>query len=185
MSVLTTAPRTRAARTIAVSALALSSLMAAAPADAAVDDFRDARGDIRYGADLQRVRVVNEKMIRVRILHRDLRPRATAGAAIYFDTDRSRRGPEFAFVGGISDGTDYAMVRTRRWSTNGRRVNCSYNLRLNYAEDISQFRMSRRCLARPEAIRVAVRVGAARGDGTEATDWLRSRRAFTRSVARG
>src|SRR5680860_23301 len=176
MKVLTTAVTTRVAKTAAVSLLALCSLIAASPANAAIVDFRDARGDIRYGADVHSVRVVHERMVRVKIRHRDLRPRATAGAAIYFDTDGSRRGPEIAFVGGISDGTDYAMIRTRGWNTNGRRVNCSYNLRLNYAADISQFRMSRRCLGRPEAIRVAVRVGAARGDGTEATDWLHGRR---------
>jgi hypothetical protein len=170
-------------------ALAAGVLGLASPVAAAERTFEDARGDVAHGVDLHSVKVVNEKNVRLVIQHRNLRPsfRSGAGMTAYLDTDRTEKGPEFAFTGGLFDGTDYALVRTDGWKLAGHVTNerCSYRMRLDYAEDVTRVRMSRACLAKPDGVRVAVRAGGQQADGDQVTDWLTGRREWTRWVAQG
>jgi len=171
---------------VAAGVLILVPLGVAAPAHGASADIRDARDDMGHKADIQRVRVVHQARVRVLVHHRDLTRQGKKGAAVFLDTDRRDRGPEYAFVGGIFEGTDYALLKVKGWNTrDGRRVNCQHDLQLRYAREVSEFRIGRGCLGRPAAVRVAVRVTAERVGGGWANDWLKGRRHLTRAVPFG
>lgn len=178
-----------AKKTLVGTALAAGLLGLAAPAVADTAGFRDARGDMRHGADLHRVKVVNEKNVRVVMTHENLvrSYRSNAGFTVYLDTDRSERGPEFAFVGGLFEGSDYALVKTDGWKLRDTAVplTSSYELNLDYADDVARLRMSRASLDRPGDVRVAVRTGGEQRDGDIVRDWLGERRELTDWVARG
>jgi hypothetical protein len=170
-------------------ALAVGVLGLAAPAVAAERTFADAKGDVAHGVDLHTVKVVNEKNVRFVVQHRNLVRsfRSGAGMSAFIDTDRTRKGPEFIFVAGLFEGTDYTLVRANGWRQ-GRRVtgdSCSYRMRLNYADDLTRVRMSRACLGRPDDVRVAVRAGGSRAGGDQVVDWLGGRRDWSRWVAKG
>lgn len=198
--------RTAPTRTLAaavsglLAAGALVSLTQLAPADAvpqgvavgasrATATFADAAGDIDHGADLLRVRVANNRQVKVRVTHADLRPgwRSGSSLAVYLDTDLQEPGPEFAFVGGTFQGSDYALVPTDRWRLRQLSVpmRCSYDLDLDYAAETAVVRIARRCLGFPDAVRVAVRTGGEQPDGDSVVDWLGRRRQLTREIARG
>ncbi|GAB2878484.1 hypothetical protein [Nocardioides pacificus] len=201
-TVPTRSPRTRSLATALTGLLAAGavvSLAQLAPADArpgsevsssrATAAFTDAAGDIDHGADLHRVRVVNNRQVKVRVTHADLRPswRSGSSLAVYLDTDSQQAGPEFAFVGGTYQGSDYALVPTDGWRLRQRAVpmRCSYDLSLDYAADTADVRIARRCLDLPDAIRVAVKTGGTQADGDTVVDWLGRRRQLTRVIARG
>ena len=161
------------------------------PAVAATGTFADARGDVAHGVDLESVKVVNEKNIRVVVQHADLVRSFRSGASmtVYLDTDRSEAGPEFGFAGVLFEGGDYGLLRTvgDGWKLQDRAVpmTCSYRLRLDYAADVSRIRIARGCLDDPGAVRVAVRAGGEQADGDIVRDWLDAPRALTPWVARG
>ncbi len=180
-------PVTRAGVAAALSALALGTV--AVPAHAAERTIEDGRNDVSHGVDLRSVKLVNEKNVRVVVRHKNLvrSPQSGAGMTVWLDTDRSRRGPEYAFVGGLFEGTDYALLRTNGWDTSqGRRVHAgTYEMKLDYAKDVTRIRISRAALGRPGEVRLSVRAGGQQEDGEQVTDWLRSRRHLTAWVARG
>ena len=173
----------------ATAATAAITLGLAGPATAATATFDDASGDVAHGVDIQSVTVVNEKNVRVVIQHDNLRPSFKSGASgtVYLDTDRSQKGPEFAFTGGFFEGADYALIKTDGWKVGRRAVplTCSYEMHLDYAADVTRMRMSRACLDRPGKVRVAVKVAGEQSDGDIVRDWLGSRREFTPWVVRG
>ncbi len=169
---------------------AVLSLSAAAPAAADTAAFRDQRGDMGYGADIHRVRVVNDDVLRVRVTHQNLVRSYESGSSIsvFLDTDRQRKGPELVFVGGTFEGADYALLRADGWKQAGRRaVDCGYAMQLDYAEDTATIRLDRDCLEGAGAVRVEVLTGndlTVDGSGT-ARDWLGERREFSEWVPRG
>jgi hypothetical protein len=174
----------------AVAVTAVAALLATAgPVAAAERTFPDRRGDVGPGVDLQTVRVVNEKNVRVVVQHRDLVRsfRSAASMTVYLDTVPGEPGPEFALAGGLFEGTDYMLVRTDGWRlgnpVNGSR--CNYVQRIDYARDISRIRISRACLDRPGRVRVAVVAGAEDRQGRTVRDWLVARRHLTAWVAQG
>lgn len=172
------------ARGALAAVVAVSSLALAAPASAETSVFKDDRGDMGDRADIIRVRVVNEKNVRVRIKHENLTRRGSRGASVYLDTNFDRRGPEYVFVAGITAGTDFVLMRARRWQGRGEPLTCAHDLKLDFAGDVSVFKVSRGCLRDPRAVKVAVQVGAHR-NGESFTDWLVKRRHLTPRVARG
>ena len=106
---------------------------------------------------------------------------------MFLDTDRTEAGPEFVFSAGLTDGTDFALVRGG-WGDGGARVegeDCSYRQRLDYAADVSRIRIERSCLGDPDAVRVAIRVDGTTRDRQPRRDWLHGHRTWTRWVARG
>lgn len=149
---------------------------------------KDARGDmLGHGADIVRVRVTNKGFVRVRIKHEDLVRSFRSGSSgtVYLDTDRSKAGPEFAFVAGLYEGTDYALVKTAGWKVlYDRPVSGFYEMSLDYVNDVTRIRLSRRALDRPGAVRVAVHT-AGDLDNHTVDDWLKAPRHLTRWVARG
>lgn len=172
---------------VAALASAVTVITLATPAMAASAAFADAHGDTTAGVDLHRVKVAHtEKNLRLTLTHADLVADATGvGVTVYVDTDRADRGPELAFVGGLSEGTDYALLRTEGWSLDeATRKRCAHRMRLDYTEEQTRIRLGRGCLAGAEEVRVAVRVADQDRSGTR-RDWLGSRREFTAPVARG
>ncbi len=172
-----------------VASTVLGLVAVSGPATAATSTFTDAAGDVDHGVDIRSVKVVNEKNVRIVIRHRDLVRSYKSGASgvVYIDTDPSKAGPEFAFMGGFFEGTDYALVRTDGWKPRRRAVplQSSYEMKLDYANNVTRIRMSRASLDRPGKVRVAVKASGEQRDGDIVHDWLGSRREFTPWVARG
>jgi hypothetical protein len=178
------------ASTAALSAAVLT-LGLAAPANAASIGVKDPQ-DTFHGSDLRAVRVKNgDHNVVVVTNHNNLGrdPKTGSAGAVYVDTDRSDKGPEFVFVGGYFEGTDYQLLRTegfghKNW---GAPVDGSYEMTVDYAKERVRMRMSRQALGDPDDVRVAVRVSGTRTDGTSTglVDWLREPRSFTEWVAKG
>lgn len=180
--------RTALAATAALSAAALTAGLAT-PAGAASIGVHDPQ-DTHHGSDLRSVQVVNgDRNVWVVTSHTNLRrdPATGSAGAVYIDTDPQDRGPEYVFVGGYFEGTDYQLLHTegfghRQW---GRPVQGSYEMRVSYDKEQVRMRMSRAALGRPGKVRASVKVSGLRRDGTSVVDWLGEPRSFTRWVARG
>lgn len=177
---------------VAASGLTLAALVGtAAPALAATSTFTDERGDVAHGVDVASVKVVNEKNVRIRVQHDDLRRSFRSGASmtVYLDTDSDEPGPEFAFPTVLYAGGDYGLIPTTGdgWSYGRRAVplTCSYEASLDFVRDVSSIRIARACLDRPGEVRVAVKAAGTQADGDIVTDWLGGRRHLTDWVAKG
>lgn len=176
--------------TAALSVAALT-LGVAGPAHADSIGVKDPQ-DTFHGSDLRAVQLKHgPDNVVVITNHTNLRrdPATGSSGAVYIDTDRSNKGPEYVFVGGYYQGTDYQLVRTEGF---GRKnwiapVRGSYEMNVDYAKEQVRMRMSRKTLGNPDQVRVAVRVVGTRTDGTSTglVDWLREPRSFTRWVANG
>lgn len=166
-----------------------ATLLAAGSAAAATGTFEDARGDMAHGADILSAKVVNEKNVRVVLQVEDLVRTYKSGAAvtIYLDTDPKDAGPEFAFLGGMFEGTDYALVRTEGWKVGDHPqvVRGFHIMKLDYENDVARFRMTRAALDHPGKVRVAVKTSGEQNDGDIVHDWLGERRELTSWVKRG
>jgi hypothetical protein len=179
----------RTATALATFAAAVTALtLIPAGAYAASATFTDETGDIRPGIDIRSVAVRNgSDTVKVVITHKNLlrHPRGGAGGTIWFDVDPEDAGPEYAFVAGLFEGTDYTLLSVEGWSLrrNAEPVDCDYSMRLRYAQDKSVVRMARACYGDQDRLRFEVRTSGQRVDGTEVTDWLGRAHQFTRWVA--
>ncbi len=184
----------RLAVTAAVAAVGGTLVTGVAAAD--TTSFRDAKGDLDHGADIRRVRVVNEDQVRVRVVHDDLVRSYKSGSSLslFIDTDHTRKGPEFVFLGGTFQGSDYALLKAKGWKrASDEQVPLhggSYSMTLDYAKDTALVRIDRAVLGNPGAVRVEVKTGGemvAAGDdpATTGVDWLGEPRDFTPWVKRG
>ena len=115
------------AGTAVLSAAALT-LGLAGPAHAASIGVKDPQ-DTFHGSDLRAVQLKNRVAnVVVVTSHTNLRrdPRTGSSGAVYVDTDRRDKGPEFVFVGGYFAGTDYQLlhrgVRPQELGRPGRRL---------------------------------------------------------------
>ncbi len=62
----------------------------------------------------------------------DLRKKSEAGSssiAIFIDTRKARKGPEFRLGSGLQYGTDYQLVRVKKWKVVGEPMSCAHDLR--------------------------------------------------------
>lgn len=149
--------------------------------------------DTFHGSDIRAVQIRNgpENVI-VTTTHSGLRrdPATGSGGRVYVDTNRQDVGPEYVFVGGFTEGTDYQLLRTegfpaRTW---GKPVaNGDYIMRVLYGKERVRFKMSRAALGNPGAVRIAVTASGTRTDGTShgLVDWVGEPRSFTPWIARG
>lgn len=176
--------------TIGAAVALVSSAVLAGPAAADTVAFDDARGDmLGHGADIWRVRAVNDDHVRVRVKHDDLVRswRSGSSIAVYLDTDRQRRGPEFVLQGATYEGADYALLRADGWkpaSGQTAPMRCGYGMTLDYVRDTATVEIDRACLRNPGRIRVAVKTGGDL-DNHSVVDWLGGLRHWTPWVARG
>ncbi|HSV39785.1 MAG TPA: hypothetical protein VLI04_13595 [Nocardioidaceae bacterium] len=169
---------------VAVAGLTFSLLAPAARAE--TRHVRDAHGDLNHGADIWRGTVEHESVVRVRVKHANLRrfPKRGAGISIYFDTNPTLPGPEYVIGSGLNAGTDYLLGTVNGWDF-GEPVECRYRLSLDFDNDVTRTRFNRNCFGAPEAVRVAIEVGADGPGGTVVRDWLKAEQAFTPWVAQG
>jgi hypothetical protein len=148
--------------------------------------------DISHGVDLRAVQLKHgDNNVVVVTSHTNLRRdhRTGSGGSVFLDTDPADRGPEYVFVGGFFVGTDYQLLRTEGFGVEkwGSPVNGSYEMTVDYDRERVRFRISQKVLKNPDEVRVAVRVGGTRSDGTSdgLVDWLGEPRSFTDWVAKG
>lgn len=187
--------RLASAAVVATLGATLGAALLAGPAAAQTAVFSDAKGDVDVGADIWRVRVVNDDQVRVKVVHRNLVRSFRSGSSlsIFFDTDRHRRGPEYVFQGGTYEGTNYALLPAEGWRAavgHAEPMRCGYVMRLDYVRNTALVRIDRGCLGDPGAVRVEVKTGgehvAAPGQPpTTQVDWLGRPRQFTSWVRRG
>jgi hypothetical protein len=183
--------RKTTAAAVALSTAALT-LGLAGPAHAELYGIDDPQ-DTFHGSDIRALQIRNgQENLYVTTYHSDLRrdPATGSGGRIYVDTDRNDAGPEYVFVAGFTRGTDYQLLRTEGFAVEkwGKPVaNGDYIMRVRYAKDRVQFRMSRAALGTPGAVRVAAVASGTRTDGTShgLVDWVGERRSFTPWIARG
>ncbi len=187
---MTRTTSTLSTTTTAVLTAALA-LGVAGPARAASIGVEDP-ADTGHGSDLRAVQVRHhERNIVVVTSHTNLRrdPATGSGGAVYLDTDANDKGPEFVFVGGYYEGTDYALLETEGFGTKqwGDPVEGSYEMTVRYQKERVRMRIAREAVGSPEEVRVAVRVAGTRRDGTSdgLVDWLGEPRSFTAWVAHG
>jgi hypothetical protein len=179
--------------TAAVAALSAAAvtIALAGPASAELYGVNDPR-DTFHGSDVLALQVRNgQDSVNVTTFHSNLRrdPATGSGGRIYVDTDRNDAGPEYVFVGGFFEGTDYQLLHTEGFAPGkwGNPVaNGDYAMRVRYGKERVRFLMSRAALGNPGSVRVAVRVSGTRADGTShgLPDWVGKRRAFTPWIAR-
>lgn len=189
--------RRTARRAGAVTVLTAAAVTLAVPGPAAAEtaSFKDARGDMgpadtRFGADLHRVKVVNDAKVRIKVTHANLVPDHETGSSLsaFVDADKDRKGPEYVFTGGTFEGSDYGLIKARGWKAQNRRVvDCAHRMDVDYDKDTATLVMARSCLGDPGRIRVEVVTGQFRGTTTDdaVRDWLGERREFSSWVARG
>ena len=179
-------------KTIAGAVASVAALVTslAAPASAESIGIKDP-ADTAHGSDLRAVEVRNnDNNLVVLTSHTNLRrdPASGSGGSVYVDTDQNDRGPEYVMVGGFFEGTDYRFLEIEGFGTRrGRPVDGSYELSVDYAQERVRMRMAHQAIGNPSEVRVSVRVGGTRSDGTGPglVDWLGEPRSFTPWVARG
>lgn len=185
---------------IALAAVASAALVvsAAPSADAAKDSFKDKRGDLRGGLDIQTVQVKNTwKKIKIRSTHRNLKygEHAPGGSVSYFiDTKRKRKGPEFRLAGPVGFDGDYALVKMRGWRkslTDGPGMPCRISFKVNYKSDAVRAAVRPICLSNAFGghpigkIRVSVHASQFRKGPGSGNDWAPKRHRFYPKVRRG
>jgi hypothetical protein len=186
----------RVAGVATVSAIAVTGLAGTALAQTSA--FADAHGDMKQGADIRKVRVMNgEEALRINVRHRDLVKSFRSGSsiAVYIDTDRTRSGPEYVFQGATFEGGDYALLPAKGFKADGNRQvplhGGSYIMRHDYTEDVARIAIDRAVLENPGKVRVEVKTGAellpegSTSPGENEVDWLGTPESFTPWVAKG
>jgi hypothetical protein len=176
------------AAVLSAAALTLGLVGPATAARYGVDD----PADTGHGSDLRAVQVRNgDHRLVITTFHTNLRrdPSTGSAGAVFIDTDRRDKGPEYVFVGGYYEGTDYQLLHTdgfgaKKW---GKPVKGRYSMTVDYKADTVRMSMSRKALGDAGKVRVAVRVSGTRTDGTSKglVDWLGQAHSFTPWIARG
>lgn len=174
---------------VAAAGTALMSVVALVPpANAAAVTVVDGDDSVA-AADLLRVRVTHApRQVRVRMEHDDLLYngiKAGQGVSVFFDTDPEDAGPEYRLTSGLNGGTDYQFEKVGRWQGQGKVVKCQYRLTISWKDDVVLFTAGRGCFAKPDSIRVAVKVGETSQEGAEYVDWMTGVRRFTPAVQVG
>jgi len=176
---------TRLGLVAALATLATGALAGAASAQAVtIVDGPDASGSL---GDIQAV-TINHRAHRVVVTTEvaDLRRTSTGGPSglnIWLDTDRSNAGPEYVFRTGLQEGQDYTLMRTDGWRPTGDPLTCDHRATFDWAADTVRFGVARRCLGRPDEVRVAERMRDEWDASHVITDWLKGTRHLTRWVA--
>ena len=172
-----------------IAAAALAATMIAPPAHAeyySVVDPPDATASL---TDVLNVRVRHgADEVNVVVSFADLRRSSAAAASVFFDTVKSRRGPEYVLTSGLGDGTDYVLREAVRWRGRGEPVDCDYRARPKWARDTFRTVLSRACFGDPEEIeeiRASVKMGDLTDGSHPVIDWAPGRRQWSSWLGRG
>lgn len=170
-------------RATVVATALLSGLAVAAPAVASRGAYPDPADTQASLTDIREVRVAHgAERVTVAVGFTDLRATSDGGPSgltVFLDANPDRRGPELALVTGLQEGTDYQLLRVRRWKLVGEPLTCDHSVRLRPARDLARVRVARSCLRDPERIRVAVRMVDQYDGSHPVTDWFRGPRRYT------
>jgi hypothetical protein len=129
--------------------------------------------------DIHRVSVANEKRLQVRVKVEDLQPKAGASAALWIDTDKERKGPEFVIGSGLYD-SDWQLSRADGWKAVGDPLNCDVDQALRYKKDVISWTTGKDCLGTYTAVRVS-----AETQKRDTNDYSPAKRKFHPWVERG
>ena len=176
--------RRTAALVLAIACAAALASTSAYAEETVVNDGADATASL---TDIRRVRVDHgDEQLTVRVSFPDLRRSADAGLNIFVDKNPQRRGPEFVLATPLFSGSDYALLRMRRWKlVDGARVECDHVVTLKWKRDVLVFTAERGCFGDPDELRVGIRMRDAADPSHPVTDWLIDRRAFTDWLSAG
>jgi hypothetical protein len=170
-----------------ISAAVLATTMIAPPAHAeyysVVDPADDASSSL---TDVHGMRVRHGgESVTVMVAFDDVRRNSAAGVSIFFDTVKSRRGPEYVLSSGLGDGTDYALTRAWRWRARGEHVDCDYRARVKWGRDRIRAVLDRGCFGEPDEIRASARMGDVADGSHPVIDWVPGRRAWGAWLSQG
>ncbi len=180
-----TAPRLLGALA-AVGALVVTGSGAAVAATTTIDDGADATASL-HDVLTTTIKHRSERVV-VRTTYTDLRRHSDAGPAgttIHLDTVPERKGPEFALTTGLQDGTDYQLVKVRRWKLTTTQVDCAHDLRIRWKRDVTRLRVDRACIGDPEQVRVSQKMVDQYDGSHPVIDWAPGRKRFSAWVSAG
>lgn len=168
----------RAGLVLAATATALAATIAPAQAETVVvADGADATASL---TDMLNVRITHgEQKVTVRTTFPNLRKRGSAVQTVFLDKNPGRRGPEFALTTPLFSGSDYALVRMRKWKATSGSLRCDYSVDLRWRRDVAVVTIDRGCLGEPDELRVGLRMKDRHDASHPVTDWLGDRRDFT------
>ena len=163
-----------------LAAAALATTLLAPPAHAeyySIDDPADASGSLTdmYGLNVRH----GSAMVSAAVTFADLRRSSVAGISVFYDTVKSRRGPEYVLSSGLGDGTDYVLTKAWRWKGRGEPIDCDYEARVKWGVDRFRGLVSRECLGDPAQVRVSVKMGDVADGSHRIVDWVPARRKWT------
>ena len=170
--------RTVKLRSVAIVALAL--VLIGAPigmAHAATISIDDDSGDTGSRSDIRKV-VVEHTNAKLRVKTRLDEVVVGVEYAVYIDTRRANRGPEW-LISAYPD-SEWVILRVSGWNDDGEPGPQCGRARYSLESDpaVAKVRLPTRCLAMRDRVRVAVRMHDA-GNGV---DWAPARRDFSRWV---
>jgi hypothetical protein len=176
--------RSSAALVLAIACTAVLTSTSAYAEETVVHDGANATASL---TDIRKVRVDHgDDQLKVRVNFPDLRKKANAGLNIFIDKNLQRRGPEFGLATPLFSGSDYALLRMRRWKfVDGGRVECDYGVTLKWKRDVLVFTADRGCFGDPDELRVGMRMLDSADPSHPVTDWLIGRRKFTELLSAG
>lgn len=166
-------------------ALALTGMIAA-PAHAefySIDDPADASGSLTdiYGIEANH----GSENVLVKVRFNELMRSSAAGVSVFFDTDRTSKGPEYVLSSGLGDGTDYVLTSAEGWRGSDHRIRCDYSARPKWGNDVFRAVISRDCFDRVGSVRVSVKM-VDQADGSHpVVDWAPKRHRWSLPIASG
>lgn len=173
---------TRRSRTaVALAAAATAVVTSVAPASAETYRTNDGADATASLTDMRKVRITHgTDNVTVRITYPNLKKRGQASQTVYLDKNPDRRGPEFALTTPLFSGSDYALVKMRKWKVVGDGpIACDYSVDLRWRRDVVVVEIDRECLGSPDELRVGLRMRDVYDASHPITDWLGDRRDFT------
>ncbi|UMG92794.1 hypothetical protein [Nocardioides sp. TF02-7] len=171
----------RAAAVLAAAAL-LPLTAGAAPANAGAVVVGDPADASASPADIRKVRVnhaARTVYVRVRVADLSTALQHGPGITVYLDVERDRPGPEYQVGLPVSEGGDWQVTRSRGWKSVGEPIACRSELRFLPAQDALRAEIDRRCLQRPRALRVSLKMADWTDSSHVVRDWAPARRAFS------
>ncbi len=181
--------RRRGFTALLTTSVVAASLAIAGPARAESTVVRDGADATASLTDIRKVRVNHRAQdLVVKMRFTDLRPKSEAGSssiAIFLDINKQRKGPEFGVLSGLQNGTDYSLLRMKKWKPVGDPLTCPHELDLQFAKDRLVLKVSRDCLREVPRVRVGAKMTDEYDGSHPVVDWLEGPRNWTTWLASG
>lgn len=175
----------RAATVAAITGLVLGPAAAALAETVSVTDPADTSGSLNDIRQVTAGHLSHRVVVRVGVT--DLRKHSEFGPAsmaLFIDTDRTQRGPEFRLATGLYEGSDYQLVRMEGWKPASEPLTCRHRVDLEPGKDLVRFQTGRGCVGSPDEVRIGVKMVDEYDASHPLTDWLKGPRKYTRWLDR-